>query len=120
VSDLGGGKTTLTRGLAKGFGSSDKVASPSFTLSKIYKAKGKELHHFDFYRLQEPGALSNELAEVLEDNNNVVVVEWPGIVQDVLPKDRMTIHLRVTSPDSREIEFCYPEQLTYLLKGVNT
>jgi len=51
VSDLGGGKTTFVRGLARGLGSADVVSSPTFTVSKVYKADKLELHHFDFYRL---------------------------------------------------------------------
>src|SRR5436190_17523226 len=66
-SDLGGGKTTFVRGLARGFGSNDRVASPTFTLNKIYKnSKGQEIHHFDFYRLHEPGILVDQLSESLD------------------------------------------------------
>src|SRR3990167_2900447 len=67
-SDLGGGKTTFARGLAAGLDSKDIVASPTFTLNKIYRCRnGVELHHFDFYRLDEAGIMRDELAESLAD-----------------------------------------------------
>lgn len=47
VSDLGGGKTTFVRGLARGAGSSNHVASPTFTISRVYKVKAPELTHSD-------------------------------------------------------------------------
>jgi tRNA threonylcarbamoyladenosine biosynthesis protein TsaE len=71
-SDLGGGKTTLTQGLAHGLGSKDVVSSPTFTLSKIYKcAGGVEIHHFDFYRLSEAGVLRDQLDESLKDEKAI-------------------------------------------------
>jgi tRNA threonylcarbamoyladenosine biosynthesis protein TsaE len=118
VSDLGGGKTTFTRGLASGFGSTDRVASPTFTLSRVYKAtEGRAMHHFDFYRLPEAGLIAEELADVLQDPQNVVVVEWAGIVQDVLPPERLTITITPTA-DGRHFAFSAPEQLEYLIKAV--
>src|SRR6185312_5854101 len=57
ISDLGGGKTTFVRGLAKGMGSQDTVRSPSFTLSNEYRSGKLTLYHFDFYRLEDPGIM---------------------------------------------------------------
>jgi len=114
VSDLGGGKTTFVRGLARGMGSKDKVSSPSFTLSNEYTAKGLTLHHFDFYRLSEPGILKQELAEVLADAQAVTVVEWADIVEDVLPNNKLTVRIKATGEEGREIELSYPEQLKYV------
>jgi tRNA threonylcarbamoyladenosine biosynthesis protein TsaE len=117
-SDLGGGKTTFVRGLARGAGSKDKVASPTFTISKVYKAPAFEIHHFDFYRLQQPGIITDELAEVVDDPKAVVVVEWSGVVQHVLPKNRLTLHIAQTPEGSRVLTFDVPASLQYLLKEV--
>jgi len=114
VSDLGGGKTTFVRGLAQGAGSHDQVRSPSFTLSNQYRTDSLVLYHFDFYRLAEPGIMRDELAELLSDQKTVVIVEWGGIVEDVLPGERLTITLRATGETSRELIFKYPEKLKYL------
>jgi len=115
VSDLGGGKTTFVRGLAKGMGSYDKVASPSFTISREYKAGNKTMYHFDFYRLQDPGLVANELAEVAADPQAVVVVEWADIVESVLPAQHLTVRIKSTGEDSREFSFTYPPVLSYLI-----
>ena len=117
VSDLGGGKTTLVRGLARGAGSQDKVASPSFTISKVYKTDKLEIHHFDFYRLSEPGVVADELAEVVGDPKIVVVVEWADAVRHVLPDKRLSIKIEQTAEGDRTFKFnCHPD-LTYLLEA---
>src|SRR6185295_7699766 len=88
ISDLGGGKTAFVKGLVSGMGSKDRVSSPSFTLSNQYSGNGLLLHHFDFYRLEEPGIMKQELAEILEDSNSVVAIEWAVVIEDVLPVER--------------------------------
>lgn len=119
VSDLGGGKTTFVRGLARGIGSPDRVASPTYTVSKVYTADGLELHHFDFYRLDEGGMVAHELAEVIDDPNCIVVVEWGEIVYDVLPAGRVfEVHITKTGENSRSIQCTYSAAMEYLLQGV--
>ena len=118
VSDLGGGKTAFVRGLAKGMGSKDTVRSPSFTLSNQYKVGKLTLYHFDFYRLKEPGIMRDELAEVVNDPQAVVAVEWPEIVDDVLPVDHMTVQIKVTGENERQFDFSYPEKLNYLFPAI--
>lgn len=118
VSDLGGGKTTFVRGLARGTGSPDRVASPTFTISRVYQAGRLSIHHFDFYRLGGAGLIAEELAEVLDDPSIVTVVEWADIVQDVLPAIRMTVDIQKTSDDQRLLTFTAPTELQYLLKAV--
>jgi len=115
VSDLGGGKTTFVRGLAAGIGSTDAVASPSFTLSREYKAADKTLYHFDFYRLQDAGLVGNELAEVVGDPQAIVAVEWADIVEDILPAEHLTIRINSTDDTERQLEYSYPKSLAYLV-----
>lgn len=118
ISDLGGGKTTFTRGLARGAGSGDKVASPTFTISKVYDAAKFQMHHFDFYRLQEPGIMADELAEITSDPKAVVIVEWADVVQHVLPQERLTIDIKQLPDGSRQLTFAYPKALNYLVGAV--
>ncbi|MGH9856822.1 MAG: tRNA (adenosine(37)-N6)-threonylcarbamoyltransferase complex ATPase subunit type 1 TsaE [Acidobacteriota bacterium] len=118
ISDLGGGKTTLTRGLARGIGSDDRVASPTFTISKIYKGKNLELHHFDFYRLHDAGLMEHEIHDVIGDSSAVVVVEWGDVAAHVLPEERLTIRLKSTGDESRELELKFPQSLSYLAEDI--
>ena len=122
-SDLGGGKTTFVKGLARGAGSENTVTSPTFTLNQIYKAKnGIQIAHHDFYRLNEPGIMTDELIELLKDTRTITVVEWGGIVKDVLPEDRITVEFKpvAINPDGREIAFYYPEAQVKLIKKLET
>lgn len=118
VSDLGGGKTTFVRGLAKGMGSADQVSSPTFTLSNVYAADKLTMHHFDFYRLFEPGIMREELAEVVADPNAVTVIEWATIVRDVLPADKLTITISASGEQSRHFDFQVSDKLNYLVEGL--
>ena len=122
VSDLGGGKTTFVRGLARGAGSKDKVSSPTFTLNRIYQANDLEIHHFDFYRLSDPGVVEPQLEESLQNPRVITVVEWSDIVEEVLPEERLTIKLSPNedNPDSRQIEISYPESKSELITQLIT
>lgn len=120
TSDLGGGKTTFVRGLAKGIGSKDNVASPTFTISRFYKGSRFDIHHFDFYRLSEAGLMADELAEVISGPNNIIVVEWSQIVKAVLPSERLTINFRIIDDEKRQLQFTYPESLKYLVKDLES
>ena len=120
ASDLGGGKTTFTKGLAKGLGSEAVVASPTFTVSRVYQCTKKiSLHHFDFYRLQTGGMVVHELNEIAEDTNAVIVIEWGEIVSDVIPLEHIKIIFdrMVENEDSRNITITYPSKYGYIFKG---
>jgi len=118
VSDLGGGKTTFTRGMVRGTGSTEQVGSPSFTISKEYKAPKFTVAHFDFYRLSEAGVVGAELAEVVTDPSYVTVIEWGDIVHDVLPERRLTVNLTRVGDESRSIVLSYPSELAYIVEGL--
>lgn len=120
-SDLGGGKTTLVRGLAKGFGSLDPVASPSFTISYVYgRSDGKQLYHFDFYRLSDPGIMAAELAEAVNETSVVTAIEWAAVVKDVVPADVVTVRLQAESDTTRLITITCPATRKYLLRELES
>lgn len=114
-SDLGGGKTTLTRGLVSGAGSIDPVSSPTFTVSKLYNTPRLTIYHFDFYRLQEAGLMAHELHDALQDTKGVVIVEWGDVVGDVLPEERVIVTIRKTDDGGRQIDISTSESFGYLL-----
>lgn len=116
-SDLGGGKTTFVRGLARGAGSQDAVGSPSFTISKLYKTDKLVIHHYDFYRLAEPGLMAEELHEALTDPQVVCVVEWADVVDDVLPAERLVVNISTTGENDRSIVFECPAAYRHLQGG---
>jgi len=121
VSDLGGGKTTFVKGLAKGLGSSSTVTSPTFMVERVYKCRDDlELHHFDFYRLQEGGIVARELEEVVNDTHAVIAVEWGDVVSSVLPLEHIEVRLERTADneDKRKITIKYPENFSYVFEDI--
>lgn len=105
VGDVGAGKTTLTKGIAKGLDIDEDIQSPSFTISRVYDGRdGLTLAHYDFYRLQEAGIMHNELSETVSDPTATTIVEWAAIVGGVLPADRLTISITPLSEESRKVE----------------
>lgn len=118
VSDVGGGKTTFVRGLAKGMGSADRVSSPSFTLTNQYQSEKLTMQHFDFYRLAEPGIMRQELAEYIEDAATVTVVEWADIVADVLPINRVSITIAAVSDTGRKYRVTYSDSTKYVVEDI--
>ena len=105
IGDVGVGKTTFVRGLAKGLKVKEPVTSPSFTISKVYALKnGENLVHYDFYRLENPGIMAEDLAENLENPKNIVVIEWGETITDVLPKDRMVVSIKYNDDNTRTIK----------------
>ena len=104
IGDVGAGKTTFTRALAKGLGIKAPVTSPSFTISNRYSFKNGSLIHYDFYRLSDPGLMREELREALSDPQAIVILEWAQSVTDLLPKDHITITFRTLTDGSRDLQ----------------
>jgi tRNA threonylcarbamoyladenosine biosynthesis protein TsaE len=106
IGDLGAGKTSFMRGLAEGIGSEDSVSSPTFTISNLYSGRdGLSLHHYDFYRLPEPGLIAEDLAEAIQNPKAIVCVEWAETVRGVLPENKITIEINTIDEETREIKF---------------
>jgi tRNA threonylcarbamoyladenosine biosynthesis protein TsaE len=75
--ELGAGKTTLVRGMARAVGYRGRVSSPTFALAHVYRGKRLTLHHLDLYRLKEGETGELGLDELMNDPCGAVVVEWP-------------------------------------------
>lgn len=90
--DLGAGKTTLTKGIAKGLDVPDLVHSPTFNL--IHEHYGRlPVYHFDVYRLQDALDMEDLGYEEYFYGNGAAIVEWPEKISDVLPEDRLEVHI---------------------------
>ncbi len=106
VGDLGAGKTSFMRGLAEGIQSEDSVTSPTFTISNQYTGRDNlSIYHYDFYRLQDPGLIAEDLAEAIQDPKAIVCVEWAESVRGVLPDKRVKIQITTLDENSREFKF---------------
>jgi tRNA threonylcarbamoyladenosine biosynthesis protein TsaE len=119
LGDMGSGKTTFVKGIAAGAGSNELVHSPSFTISNEYKAKDLTIYHFDFHRLNDPGLMRQELAEILAGPSSITIIEWAGIVKDVLPGNHLSVSITPLSQEGREFKFTYPGQMSRLIPSNN-
>lgn len=118
---LGGGKTTFVRGLASGLGvPEDEVSSPTFVIWQIYQGR-LCLHHLDAYRLRSQDELEEiGFSEVL-GGSDVVVLEWPGVAEPLLPTDRLHITIEYGQhEDERTLEFQGRGSWAGRLEGLQT
>ena len=105
IGDVGAGKTTLTKALVEKLGSNDEVTSPSFAINNRYQlSDGREVSHYDFYRLGEAGVVSQELLEDLVNPQTCVIVEWAETVSQVLPAERLQMTITTLADGGRRLE----------------
>ena len=106
--DLGSGKTTFVQFVAEMLGIKENITSPTFVIEKIYKIENynwpKRLIHIDAYRLkcgEELRILGFE--EILNDQENLILIEWPENVYDILPKNILKIEFEFIDENTRKI-----------------
>lgn len=100
--DLGAGKTTFTKSLARSLGITRTVNSPTFTILKQYEGR-VPFNHLDVYRLADS---DEDLGwDELFYGNAVSVVEWAHLIEDDLPAERLEIRIHHTGETSRKIVF---------------
>lgn len=104
IGDVGAGKTTFVKGVGRGLGVKETIQSPSYTIFCRYDSGSKSLHHYDFYRLNDPGLVSYDLDESTNSDSTVTVVEWSDHVKDVLPAGRITILIKTTGENDRQVD----------------
>ncbi|MDW7668872.1 MAG: tRNA (adenosine(37)-N6)-threonylcarbamoyltransferase complex ATPase subunit type 1 TsaE [Bacillota bacterium] len=95
--DLGAGKTTLTQIIGKNLNVKEYVNSPSYSLMNTYNGT-YQIHHYDLYKL---GGVDDALDIGVEDyiysDDYVVIIEWANKIQEILPKKRIEITIRIAN-----------------------
>ncbi len=102
IGGLGAGKTTFTRGLARGLGLCDDVSSPTFSLVNEYRGD-ITLYHFDMYRILNEEALETTGFFDYMDDKSVLAVEWSENITDSLPDNTIFIEIESVSDETRRI-----------------
>ena len=120
TGELGAGKTTLTKAIAKGLGVTETITSPTFTIIKEYKSGRIPLYHFDVYRLGENAldtggdldeALISSACEAFYDiggdeyfdNGGICVVEWADIIRAAIPADAIWIKVSYGEEENERV-----------------
>lgn len=121
--DLGAGKTTFTKGLAKGLGIDRNIKSPTFTIIREYQDGRIPLYHMDAYRLEDGGADELGLDEYF-NGDGLNVVEWSQFIDEDLPENYLRIVFTRQDDkgdDFRQLEFKpQGERFTEIAKQVVT
>jgi tRNA threonylcarbamoyladenosine biosynthesis protein TsaE len=101
--DLGSGKTQLVKGICKGLGVGQTVNSPTFIIVNEYSSPSfPKIYHFDLYRMKTQDEILNIGFDDYITTGNIVLIEWPEHVEDILPRDTIKIHLAHTSANENE------------------
>lgn len=114
TGDLGAGKTTFVRGLARGLGITEVVQSPTFNIMKIYFKGQHPLIHIDAYRLENVNS-DIGLDEYIGYETGITVIEWPQYIAKLIPSNCLQIEIKNLGDDKRSFTFSGDEQL---LKGL--
>ncbi len=107
VGDLGTGKTSFVKNLAKALGVEEIVKSPTFTYVIEYTSGRIPLYHFDVYRISDPEEIYELGYEDYLDGEGLIVIEWANIIYSELPEEYLSIKLYHNAEDAREIELEY-------------
>lgn len=106
IGDLGTGKTTLTKYIAKGLGVTENIDSPTFNIVKEHKSGRIPLFHFDVYRMSSGDELLDIGADEYFYSDGVCIIEWADIVADVVPEKAKVILIEYGEKQGERIYRC--------------
>jgi tRNA threonylcarbamoyladenosine biosynthesis protein TsaE len=106
--DLGAGKTALVKALARELGVAHEITSPTFVVMKSYPIPShsffKTLTHVDAYRIEDEDEMRVlGFGDILKDSTQIVCIEWPEQIPQLIPKDALHISLELNIDESRSI-----------------
>lgn len=101
---MGTGKTTLIKQVCEEMGTEDVVNSPTFAIVNVYEVESEEVYHFDCYRLKSVVEAMDLGAEEYLYSGNWCFVEWPEVIEPILPEDTILWKIRQKENGDREIE----------------
>ncbi len=102
---LGAGKTTFIKALCELLGAIDIVSSPTFTIVNEYRtSEGESLYHIDFYRIKKTEEAFDFGIEEYFSGNAYCFMEWPELVEQILPEKTVTVKISVGDNEERIIE----------------
>ena len=116
--NLGSGKTTIARAFINHFNKNDKIISPTFPMLITYEYKNNIIWHYDMYRLNNPSDVWNlSLEEAL--NNGIILIEWPEMIEHLIPNNKIDIIIKDINEGKRSIEIKGRIELLREFEGFN-
>ena len=106
---LGAGKTTLTKGIARGLGIEETITSPTYTIICEYQGK-LPLYHIDLYRIDDPEELDNLGLRDILGSGGVAVVEWSEKLPSACSYEAVRIAIHGEGGGERVFEISLPER----------
>ena len=104
--EMGAGKTTFIKALCEELGVEDVITSPTFDIVNEYTdGKGEPIYHFDFYRIKKLDEVFDMGYEDYIDSGNLCLMEWPELIEDILPEDAKKVTIIVNDDGSRTLSF---------------
>ena len=106
VGELGSGKTTFTKGFAKGLGIKQIIQSPTFIIARRHDVKHKnykKLYHIDAYRISAKGMRVIGWKDWIKNCQNIILVEWADRILKIMPKKSTIIRFEILKNGQRKI-----------------
>lgn len=103
---MGAGKTTFTKALCECLGVTDVINSPTFAIVNEYRADtGRPIYHFDFYRIRKIEEVYDMGYEDYFYSGELCFIEWPELVEDLLPEETVKVTIEERSDGSRIVRW---------------
>ena len=106
TGDLGAGKTTLTKAIARGLGIEETITSPTFTIVKEYRSGRLPLFHFDVYRIGDIDEMYELGYEEYFFGDGLCVVEWADLIEELIPEEALRISIAYGQEEEERIYTC--------------
>jgi tRNA threonylcarbamoyladenosine biosynthesis protein TsaE len=107
--EMGAGKTTFIKAICEKLGVSDTINSPTFAIVNEYRSDNDELiYHFDFYRINKVEEAFDFGYEDYFYSGSLCFIEWPELIENLLPADTMNVSIKVLEDGSRSVKTIQP------------
>ena len=104
---MGAGKTTFIKAVCEALGVTDVVNSPTFSIVNEYRSDttGELIYHFDFYRIKKLEEVYDMGYEDYFYGGGVCFIEWPELIEDLLPEDTIRVEIKENTDGTRTVSF---------------
>ena len=104
---MGSGKTTFIKAICEELGVEDVITSPTFAIVNEYHTATADevIYHFDFYRIKKTEEVYDMGYEEYFYSGDVCFIEWPELIEDLLPDDAVRVSIHEIEDGKREVKF---------------